>query len=106
MCCKGLLKKGVAFILTFAVGLLITSIFVTVAAPSFPFKKRGLNKHRHNHYKMKLENRELKLENSRLERRILELERQNDIKQTFEWEGMELEAPPPVLEPVPRAKTR
>jgi hypothetical protein len=35
---KGLFKRVVPFFLTFALGLLVASFFVTVAAPSFNFK--------------------------------------------------------------------
>ncbi len=106
MCCKGFLKKVVPFFLTFSVGLLIASLFISVAAPSFSFKKRGWGKHREHHRQMKSENRELRLENSRLELRIQELEQQKDLKKTFEWDDMDGVVPPPVLVPVPRAKTR
>ncbi len=106
MCCKGFLKKVVPFFLTFAVGLFIASLFVSVAAPSFSFKKRGWGKHREHQRQIKSENRELRLENSRLEQKIRELEQQKDLKQTFEWDDMNIDVPPPMLPPIPRAKTR
>lgn len=106
MCFKGFLKKVVPFFLTFAVGLLIASLFVSVAAPSFSFKKKNWSKHREHHRQMKSENRELRLENSRLEQKIRELEQQKDLKQTFEWNDMEIDVPPPVLEPIRPAKAR
>jgi hypothetical protein len=106
MCCKGLLKKVIPFFLTFAVGLFIASLFVSVAAPSFSFNKRGWGKHREHHRQINRENRELRLENSRLEQRIRELEQQKDLKPTFESNVMDLDVPPPMLAPVPRAKTR
>jgi hypothetical protein len=86
--------------------LLIASIFVSVATPSFSFKKRGWEKHREYHQQMNRENRELKLENSRLELRIQELEQQKDLKQTFEWNDLDIDAPPPVLVPIRPAKAR
>ncbi len=67
MCCKGFVKRIVPFFLTFAVGLLVASFFVTVAAPSFQFKSRNWKRnHRQYDRQMELENQRLRDENLRL----------------------------------------
>lgn len=106
MCCLGMLKKVVPFVATFVVGLLVTSIFISVAAPSFTFKKRGWNKHRQYHRQIERENRELKLENFRLERKLAEIEKQGEMKNAFEFDDLQLDVPPPPLAPIPPAKAR
>ena len=63
---KGFLKRALPFFLTFSVGLLVASLFVTVAAPNFNFKKRG---HRCREYR----------ENSRLRTEIDNLRRDNEL---------------------------
>lgn len=103
MCCKGFWKRAVPFFAAMVVGLFITSLFVTVAAPSFKFKKRGWSKHREYHRKMERENYRLKMENSRLERKVEELERQKNIGEI----NLLLDVPPPPpLAPIPPARMR
>ena len=106
MCCKGWYKKVVPFFLTLFVGLFITSLFVSVAAPSFSFKKRDWKKHKENHRRIDRENRELRLENLRLEQKIVELERLNKLENTFEIGELDFDVPPPALQPIPPAKSR
>lgn len=74
MCCKGFIKRVAPFLLTFAVGLFIASFFVAIAAPNFQFRRGGFNRHREYDRQREAEFRQLREENSRLER---ELERQN-----------------------------
>jgi hypothetical protein len=74
MCCKGFLKRILPFFLTFAVGLLIASFFVSIT-PNFKFEKRHWGK-KHKAYDRQLEteNRRLKEENEFLKRQALERE--------------------------------
>lgn len=62
-----IVKRFAPFLLTFALGLLIASFFVSVAAPNFSNFKRGK---RH-------QNQQLKIENERLQNRINYLESRN-----------------------------
>ena len=87
MCCKGFFKRFAPFFLTFAVGLFIASFFVSIAAPNFRFGRGFRNKHQQYHQKMESENRQLRIEKSRLED---ELERQkikNQSDYTHDWEN-------------------
>lgn len=108
MCCKGFFKRAIPFIGAMVVGLFITSLFITVAAPSFSFPKRGWSNHREYHRKIERENYRLKMENFRLERKINNLEGQKRVGEIYELENMEFAVPPPPpLAPLPpAAKTR
>ena len=107
MYCKGFFKRVIPFIGALAVGLFITSLFITVAAPSFNFKNRNWNKHHQYHKKIERENYRLKMENFRLERRINNLEGQKRVAEVYELENMEFAVPPPPpLAPMPPAKVR
>jgi cell division protein FtsB len=86
----GLIKRFVPFLLTFSLGLLIASFFVSVAAPGFQFRNRGW-KHR--------EFNRLKQENRQLRERIEQLERGKNI--TVSDFGMNLDVPPPPMPPLP-----
>lgn len=101
MCCKGFLKRVLPFFLTFAVGLLIASFFVSIT-PNFKFQKRGWNnKHRQYHQRIESENMRLREENNLLKRQL-------EVKQIMinaPIEAIEFEpvadAPPPLpLKPV------
>lgn len=96
MCCKGFLKRILPFFLTFSIGLLIASFFITVAAPNFNFKKRGFNKHRQYHQRVESENQRLREENNRLKKELAEIEKQNL--------AVEFDVPPPI--PVSPAKVK
>jgi uncharacterized protein YlxW (UPF0749 family) len=92
---KGLLKRVIPFFLTFALGLLVASFFVSVAAPNFSnFKRKNCrDKHR--------ENYRLRSENDWLQNRVRQLEQErmvNDLK--FRPNLMEPVPPPPPM-PVP-----
>jgi hypothetical protein len=103
MCCKSFWKRVVPFFAAIVIGLFITSLFITVAAPSFNFKKRGWKKHQEYHRKMERENYRLKLENSRLEREINRLESQKNVGEL----NLLLDVPPvEPLAPVPPARMR
>lgn len=106
MCCKGFVKRVVPFFAAMIVGLFITSLFITVAAPSFNFKKRAWSKHREYHRKMERENYRLKLENQRLERKLADIERQKNLQETYELNDMDFDVPPPPLAPIPPARMR
>jgi predicted PurR-regulated permease PerM len=98
-----IVKRFAPFLLTFALGLLIASFFVSVAAPDFSNFKRG--KRHQNQY--------LKNENERLQNRINYLERRNaqleseklnadsDFDETFLTVP-----PPPPAPPAPPAPKR
>ena len=75
------LKRILPFFLTFALGLLIASFFVTVTAPNFQFKKRGWrHNHRQCHKQNDFEARQLREENLRLKRQLSEMEKQVDLE--------------------------
>lgn len=96
---KGLLKRVLPFFLTFGLGLLVASFFVSVAAPNFGSFKR--KKCRENYR----ENYRLRMENERLQQRLRDLEQReafNELK--FRPNLMEPVPPLPPLPPVaPRA---
>jgi len=106
MCFKGFFKRVIPFIGAIAVGLFITSLFITVAAPSFNFKKRNWSKHREYHRKIERENYRLKMENSRLERKINKLEGQKNVGEIYELREMDFDVPPVPLAPLAPAKVR
>lgn len=88
---KSFVKRFIPFFLTFGFGLLVASFFVSVAAPSFQFKREG----RHGkYYRMKCENDKLRRENIRLERRLAE-------RNAAETKFMSLDVPPPPMPPMP-----
>ncbi len=92
MVCKGFVKRFVPFFLTFAVGLFIASFFVSVAAPSFRFK-RDFRNHREYHRMMEFENQRLQEENSRLKRELSLRDKREMTKYAFE---NDFDVPPPV----------
>ena len=97
MCVKSVIKRIAPFFLTFAVGLFIASFFVTVAAPSFQFR-RGFNKHREMDRQMQSENQRLRDENERLKNRLNEIERRDWVLET----DIDI-PPPPSVAPSPQA---
>lgn len=82
---KGFLKRALPFFLTFSLGLVVASFFVTVAAPNFNFKKRN-----HRYCREYRENNRLRTENQSLRRDNESLRRQLQ-----ENEMIELNVPPP-----------
>jgi hypothetical protein len=91
---KGFLKRVLPFFLTFSLGLLVASFFVSVAAPSFNFKKRN---HRCREYRensrLQMENQSLREDNEALRREL----RENDLKTV---PAFELDVPPPPPPPM------
>ena len=88
---RSFIKRFVPFFLTFAIGLLVASFFVSVAAPRFQFNREGKQRRYH---RMKCENEKLRLENQRLERQLAE-------REISETEFMGLDVPPPPMPPMP-----
>jgi hypothetical protein len=97
---KGLLKRLLPFFATFALGLLVASFFVTIAAPKFRFGNRW-NKQREHRECRFTERQEWKEERrqKRYERRV----RQNA---EFNRDLNELVPPPPPIAPAPPAAPR
>ncbi|MBS1792958.1 MAG: hypothetical protein JSS81_03845 [Acidobacteria bacterium] len=87
-----IIKRIAPFFLTFAVGLLIASIFVPVSGPNFQFR-RGFGRHREMDRQMRMENELLRQENERLRNRLSELERRDWVLDD------NLDVPPPPLPP-------
>ncbi len=77
-----ILKRAIPFGLTFAAGLFIASFFVSIAAPSFEFKKNRSWGKRHDCHKTKRANREMRNEilnlKMELEESKIEIERLNE----------------------------
>jgi hypothetical protein len=85
-----IIKRVAPFFLTLTVGLFIASFFVSVAAPSFNFPQRsGRSKHREYDRRIEFENRQLREENSRLQKRVAEMEKRDWVLRD------ELDFPPP-----------
>ena len=101
MCCsKGLLRRFVPFLATFALGLLIANLFASAAVPNFNYGRETRQRQPHSCWRM--ENRRLKEENFRLRQQAAD----DNIRQNTEFSGdiNELVPPPPPLPPVaPRA---
>lgn len=98
---KGLIKRAVPFFLTFAAGLFIASFFVTIASPSFNFR-RGSNKHREVK-ELRIENQELRRTNSDLRRELDELRHQTvDVNAVPVFPPFDVDAMPPPPPPAPR----
>lgn len=97
MCCKGFIKRVFPFFLTFAVGLFIASFFITVAAPSFQFRRGNRMSHRQYDRQMQLENQRLREENERLRN-------QSDDAQNVIIQELKYNVPPvPPMPPAPPA---
>lgn len=97
---KSFFKRIVPFFLTFAVGLLIASFFVSVAAPNFRF---GGNFRRHKELDRmtELENQRLREENFRLKQNLAI----GEGVTTLDLSSDEFNVPPPMPMPPP-APTR
>ena len=92
---KGLIKRLVPFFVTFAAGLFIASFFVTIATPSFNFR-RGPGRFGEMQ-RLRSENQELKRTNGELRRQVEELRINTVSAENFTLDGFPLEtdAPPP-----------
>lgn len=89
------IKRIVPFLLTFAAGLAIASIFVPLTAPSFNWSAKRSHRSHHKCDRMKSEYRNLRDENLRLKMEVEELK--------FKGPGPEFEVPTP---PAPPAAPR
>lgn len=95
MCFKSVIKRVAPFLLTFSVGLLIASFFVTVAAPNFQFK-RGFKRHKQYDAEREMRINDLERENNYLKKRLAEMEKQRD------WvldNDLDVPPPPPPVAP-------
>ena len=90
-----LVKRVAPFVLTFAVGLFVASFFVTVAAPSFQFR-RGFSKHQQYHRRIESENQRLREENNRLKNRLAEAEKRDWVLER----NLDVPPPPPPVMPM------
>ena len=80
MCYKGFLKRILPFFLTFALGLLIASFFVTIKVPNFNSGRQSWRyQHREYDRRMELENQRLREENTILKRQLAE--RQDEMSE-------------------------
>ena len=90
MCCKGMLKRVMPFLLTLAVGLFIASFFVDLSPTRFRFERgrrfRELQE-------LRIENADLKNQNAELKEQIRQLSA-NPVN--LKWD-----VPPPPLPPAP-----
>ncbi len=93
-----LVKRVAPFFMTFAVGLFIASFFVSVAAPSFQFR-RGFNRHREMDRQMQSENQRLRDENQSLRNRLSEIERRDWVL------SPDIDVPPPPIAPTMPTKS-
>lgn len=86
---KGVVNKVVPFVLTFAAGLLIASLFVPITMPNFNGLRRSSGKYR--------EVKHLRHQVRELERSNMELRRQLKEYQMGEQssDGLSLDVPPP-----------
>jgi len=70
MCCLGVFKRVVPFLLTFAVGLFIASFFINIGLPSLPESRRQVRMR---------ENQRLRFENDELRRDNVRLQAENEM---------------------------
>lgn len=95
MCFKSVVKRIAPFLLTFSIGLLIASFFVTVAAPNFQFRRSGFKRHREYDREREMRLSDLERENNCLKKRMADMEKQRD------WVlESDLDVPPPPPAPV------
>ena len=102
---RGFLKRVLPFFLTFSLGLLVASFFVSIAAPSFNFQKRN---HRCREYRenqrLRTENDSLRRDNNSLRRQMADAE--NEVKTIYIKPDFDSDAPStlPVPPPPPAPK--
>ncbi len=100
MCCKGLVKRIVPFFLAFAAGLFIASFFVTIATPSFNFRRGERYREMQ---RLRSENQELKRSNLELRKQMEELRRNSsEIAVDYVDPVFPIDAPPPPPPKAPR----
>ena len=106
MCCLGVFKRVVPFLITFAAGLFIASFFITIAAPNFGAGRRQARNNQLRQVRMEVE--ELRRERCRLRDEIENLRRERTTVQATEPLG-EVDVfavPPPPPVPTVNGKTR
>ena len=105
MCCLGIFKRVVPFLITFAAGLFIASFFITIAAPSFPASRRQSKFREMRQVRMEVE--ELRRERDRLKVEIetLRSERNVTVQATEPLADIDVYAVPPPP-PVPTIKLK
>jgi cell division protein FtsB len=104
MCCKGVFKRVVPFLLTFCAGLFIASFFVTIASPNFGGFRRQSKYRQMRQVRMEVE--ELRRERTRLKEEIenLQNERNTTVQSVERLPDNVYEVPPPP--PVPTVKLK
>jgi hypothetical protein len=103
MCCKGILKRMVPFLLTLAVGLFIASFFVDLSPAPFRSRDRGMRRFKE-YQELKMENMELRERNAQLQSQLEELRKNSTDRRRIEkWTIREVDVPPP---PAPPARTQ
>lgn len=97
-------KRVVPFLLTFAAGLLIASVFIPMTSPNFSGFSRVSNK-RHHYHQLKKEAEDLRRDNYRLknENEQLRREARNLDTMTLEYKVPEVVLDPPVPPIAPKA---
>jgi len=100
MCFVSVIKRIAPFLLTFSVGLLIASFFVTVSAPNFQLR-RGFSRHREMDRQMRMENDRLREENNRLKNRLTDMEKRDWVLD----HDLDVPPPPPPVPPTMPMKT-
>lgn len=100
MCCLGIFKRVVPFVLTFAAGLFIASFFVTIAAPNFGMSRRQVRMREMRQVRMEVE--QLRQERNRLKEEIENL--RNERRAVWESKfqstpDMDFAVPPPPIAP-------
>lgn len=89
------IKRVVPFFLTFAAGLAIASIFISVSAPSFNWASKRAYRGHHKCERMRSEYRDLREENLRLK---LENEQLREARTVTAFEAPLPPAPPAIRE--------
>ena len=107
MCCLGVFKRVVPFILTFAAGLFIASFFVTITAPNFGNSRRQIKFREMQRVRMEVE--QLRDERTRLKEEIENL--RNERREAWESKfqtapNIDFAVPPPPIAPTVNGKTK
>ncbi|SRR5687768_17585559 len=106
MCCLGVFKRVVPFLITFAAGLFIASFFITIAAPNFGNSRRQSKFRELRQVRMEVE--ELRRERCKLKEELETLRRERTTIHAAEPLG-EVDVftvPPPPPVPTVSGKTR
>ena len=106
MCCLGIFKRVVPFLLAFTTGLFIASFFVTITAPSFGNSRRQVRIREMQRVRMEVE--DLRQERIRLQQEVenLRSERRELWGQKLQDGELPLAVPPPPIAPTVNGKTK